>query len=824
MLVPQQKQNATEQDDAAVVQCCSFCVELVGGTGKKQNWKGLSIAFIVIAIVCLFIAAAIFLTTSRQSKSQGQLIPLSEQDIFNIKIPQPWNGTWISDTSFSYMDKNDSIWIYNCDTLNGELLFKRNVIQQESIGNGIVSPSARYILVPIRKEKDHRYYSEHQYVLYEKSKKIAPIGLPDGQFVPLAAVLYSNSDNYFSFIHNFDIYIYDIARVTTNRITHDGSREKMHNGLIEWIYEYEIFNQNVLLFWSPNDHYLAYIKIDLRDVPKANFLKYDLSLDTNDRYSIPYPKFGDALPLLDVYVYNIRTGKTTRVPRPNEYEKLKSDLYIYHVVWYCDTCLSIVYGNRAQNSSIIQLYEIQPINTDNDRIVFKSRYIEETRKGALLPRFLKPFFSPSGIYCFIIRFDPLNVDKITQKAYPYIVRIHFNQTHPQIDATLSSDICADEIIYVDNSDQIYFTASRQNNTLERQVYRWNYMTDQIDSKCLSCDDANETCGYANAKFSRGNGSYYILECYGPSIPYSTLYSGTQQLALINENAPFREWISSRLMPYVEYFTVPLDKKNTVGHGMIILPPNYNPNVTIASYPVIISINDQLYDQRVTKKYMLPLIEFAHVTQDNISIVLFDAHGSTGQDENYLKNIESSWIQSQYDDYIKVARHLKEHEKRFSETLNATRFGLKARGPAAVVALKLLEKPNTGKEEYICAFLESPVHDLPHYHAVYTQRINGLEKNAKSSPQRYNIRNKSVAIVHGTADEDVHFKHSATLAKTFIETGANFQYKVYPDADHDFEKNPTLYDDYFHFQRQFFQECLGGRVNKERKPIIPEEYD
>ena len=60
------------------------------------------------------------------------------------------------------------------------------------------------------------------------------------------------------------------------------------------------------------------------------------------------------------------------------------------------------------------------------------------------------------------------------------------------------------------------------------------------------------------------------------------------------------------MPYVDYFSVALDKKNTgkkktkisknylfkktlVGHGMIILPPNYSPNVTIASYPVIVSM-------------------------------------------------------------------------------------------------------------------------------------------------------------------------------------------------------------------------------------------
>jgi hypothetical protein len=34
------------------------------------------------------------------------------------------------------------------------------------------------------------------------------------------------------------------------------------------------------------------------------------------------------------------------------------------------------------------------------------------------------------------------------------------------------------------------------------------------------------------------------------------------LALINDNQPFREWIDNRLMPYIDYFSVPLDAKNT----------------------------------------------------------------------------------------------------------------------------------------------------------------------------------------------------------------------------------------------------------------------
>ncbi len=36
-------------------------------------------------------------------------------------------------------------------------------------------------------------------------------------------------------------------------------------------------------------------------------------------------------------------------------------------------------------------------------------------------------------------------------------------------------------------------------------------------------------------------------------------------------------------------------------------------------------------------------------------MLFDAHGSTGQDENYLTNNMPDWFERQYEDYIKVAQ-------------------------------------------------------------------------------------------------------------------------------------------------------------------------
>jgi hypothetical protein len=51
----------------------------------------------------------------------------------------------------------------------------------------------------------------------------------------------------------------------------------------------------------------------------------------------------------------------------------------------------------------------------------------------------------------------------------YLVSFVFK--YPQIDATSPLNIYVDEIIHVDKFNEIYFTGSRQNYSLERQVYR-----------------------------------------------------------------------------------------------------------------------------------------------------------------------------------------------------------------------------------------------------------------------------------------------------------------------------------------------------------------
>ncbi|KAJ8352714.1 hypothetical protein SKAU_G00241900 [Synaphobranchus kaupii] len=61
------------------------------------------------------------------------------------------------------------------------------------------------------------------------------------------------------------------------------------------------------------------------------------------------------------------------------------------------------------------------------------------------------------------------------------------------------------------------------------------------------------------------------------------------------------------------------------------------------------------------------------------------------------------------------------------------------------------------------------------------------------------------LVHGTADANVHFQHSAELIKNLIRVGANYTIQIYPDEGHFLSRNSDQ-----HLSSSlvsFFRECL-----------------
>ncbi|VDN42753.1 unnamed protein product, partial [Gongylonema pulchrum] len=130
----------------------------------------------------------------------------------------------------------------------------------------------------------------------------------------------------------------------------------IYNGVADWIYEEEIFNNNVGLWWSRSGRYLAFIRIDDHRVPLIQYPLFE-----HQQYptmnKIPYPKTGvKHLPEVTVHIWD----KKTRIVRQMDITLRDKSLatYLFSGSWislYGEDLFVAVFANRYQNITSITL-------------------------------------------------------------------------------------------------------------------------------------------------------------------------------------------------------------------------------------------------------------------------------------------------------------------------------------------------------------------------------------------------------------------------------------------------------------------------------------
>jgi len=85
---------------------------------------------------------------------------------------------------------------------------------------------------------------------------------------------------------------------------------------------------------------------------------------------------------------------------------------------------------------------------------------------------------------------------------------------------------------------------------------------------------------------------------------------------------------------------------------------------------------------------------------------------------------------------------------------------------------------------------APVTDWKFYDSAYTERFM---QTPQDNPEGYNetsilnraanIKDFSLLLAHGTADDNVHFQNTAELVKALISKGVQFDVMFYPNRDH-----------------------------------------
>ncbi|VDO08472.1 unnamed protein product [Brugia timori] len=338
----------------------------------------------------------------------------------------------------------------------------------------------------------------------------------------------------------------------------------VYNGITDWIYEEEIFNSNVGLWWSKSGRYLAFIKIDDRRVPLIQY-----PLFGQQQYpamnKIPYPKTGvKHLPEITINIWDkeskisrkmdIVLGRKSKIK--NDSLKLDNEIvfslttYLFSVSWislYNEDLLIAVFANRYQN-----VISITICTFDSGICVlnFNQYYTIAGHKLWAEPENFRIRHFSNDSYFITLPGHTASGEIFTQVARVSVPRSY---TNGRVTFLTWSDYDVTSIIgYNQKTKLVYFMAASPLPS-QRHMYTASYH-DQEDQECVSLllqqfqTKKNNpakcvTCGVApDCTFQdvilSSNLDKYILSCRGPGTPRAYLSSISSNNSLGEE---LTEW-------------------------------------------------------------------------------------------------------------------------------------------------------------------------------------------------------------------------------------------------------------------------------------------
>ena len=163
------------------------------------------------------------------------------------------------------------------------------------------------VLLSTKLRSIYRRSSLGVYYVYDlKSRKLTQVAeeaIQEPTFSPDASKVAYGLDN--------NIYIKDIKTGKTTQVTTDGAKNKIINGITDWVYEEE-FAFVRAFDWNADGDKIAYIRFDETDVPE-----FSMDIFGNELYpskeTFKYPKAGETNAKVSLHLYDVASSETKNV-------------------------------------------------------------------------------------------------------------------------------------------------------------------------------------------------------------------------------------------------------------------------------------------------------------------------------------------------------------------------------------------------------------------------------------------------------------------------------------------------------------------------------
>lgn len=587
-----------------------------------------------------------------------------------------------------------------------------------------------------------------------KSGKI--LNLNNGDFIQEPT--FSPDGNKVAFIADNNLFYQDLNSGEITQITTDGKKNSILNGLGDWVYEEE-FGHAKLYEWTKNSDAIIFVKSDESTVPEMSIPIYGKQLYPSEM-RFKYPKAGENNSVVSAQLYRLDSAKTMSLNLsnfknyyiPDVYKTAKADEII------------LITSERLQNAS-----DVLKVNTKTGAIT--KLFTESDKRWIDTDNVTLEFLADNSFIWGAERDGNRHLYLYDEngKLKKQITKGNWEVTN--------------YYGYNPKSKEVFIQTTQQ-GSINKVVSKVNIVTGKTTL-------ISNTSGTNSANFSQ-NYNYFIETSSSATKPYTYVLkdgNGKTLKELQNNDDQLKKlqadnWVAK------EYFTIP----NEVGDQMnawVMKPKDFDPN---KKYPLFMFQYSGPGSQQVTNSWDQGNgFWFNHLVQKGYIVACVDGRGTGYKGTEYKKTTYLNLGKFEIDDQIAAAKWFGKQSY-----INKDRIGIFGWSYGGYMTSLALTK---GADIFKAGIAVAPVTNWRYYDSIYTERFMrtpqenpaGYDDN---SPTTYaNLLKGKYLLIHGTADDNVHFQNSMEFSEALIQNKKQFEFMAYPDKNHGIyggQTRPQLY--------------------------------
>ena len=728
-----------------------------------------------------FIAIIGFLTTTLIYSQEKQI---SLEDIWSGEfrtegmqaLHSMKNGKQYSVLNFNRQYRTATIDIYDYKTLEKvkTLVSSADIAEIQGFFDYSFSDDETKVILTTKSIPVFRRSTLGEFYVYDIASKTAtkvsddliqePTFSPDG-----TKIAYGFENN---------LYVKDLASGKVEAITSDGEKNKIINGITDWVYEEE-FSFVRAFDWNSDSNQIAFIRFDESQVPEFSMDVYGSDLYQTQQV-FKYPKAGEANSKVSLHLYDLKTNKTKEI----KVDKSYNDFYIPRIKWTNDpNILSAQYMNRHQNE--LDLWMI------NTKSMTSNLVLAEKDKAYVDVTFNLTFLKDNS---FIWTSEKDGFNHI----------YHYSKDGKLINQITNGDWeVTDYYGFNENANTIYYQ-SVENGSINRDVY--SIKLNGKNKKRLT-----KTDGTNSASFS-ADFTYFINTHSSATTPQEYTLNNSKSgevVKSIKDNDKLAQKVGEYITSKKEFSTI-----NVNGNDLnmwMIKPADFDSK---KKYPLFMYQYSGPGSQQVANRWNSTNdYWYQMLAQQGYIVACVDGRGTGFKGADFKKVTQNELGKYEVEDQIAAAKKLGD-----LPYIDESRIGIWGWSYGGFMSSNALFK---GNDVFKMAIAVAPVTSWRFYDTIYTERYmttpqenpSGYDEN--SPINHVDKLEGDFLLIHGSGDDNVHLQNTMRMVEALIQADKQFEWMIYPDKNHGiYGGNTRLH--LYKKMTNFINKTLGDKLERNVK--------